>query len=117
MKQKPKGSLLPHILLAIIGLVGIPAMTLLGCSEDRWAEVRSDTDWSGYFDDHSVEGAGDRDVDLRGDEFSSGAVVQKLTREGVLRVRLVEEGWMFWPDQATDWTETSADFGVVHVTW
>lgn len=93
----------------------LACLLLCSCSTDRWAEVRSDTDWSGYFDDHSVDGSGDRDIPLDEDRSPSCVVIQKQTAAGTLRVRLVEEGFGPWGDNATGWASTTAEYGVCHV--
>ena len=97
-----------------LAAVGIALVLLCSCSSDRWAEVQSDTDWDGYFDNRSVAGSGNREISMPS-EGRMAAVVQKMTDEGTLSVRLVEEGWLFWPEKTTDWITTSAPYGVVDV--
>jgi hypothetical protein len=83
---------------------------LVGCG-DRYAEVESNTRWSGNFDGSSHDGAGNERVRMGSD---SCLIVQKETASGDLRVRIVNENalFLFW-DSATDWKHTSAEYGVV----
>lgn len=95
-------------------IILIVALLLTGCSaQDRWAEIESDTDWSGYFENRSVDGSGSRRVDLPQEGDIVCVVVQKETEEGYLRVRIVKEGTFLAPPQETEWAETRAAYGVV----
>lgn len=84
------------------------SVLVAGCGVFRTeAVVTSDTSWSGSFDGRTVEGTGNRVVDLPGGGASSStkcAVVQKQTRQGFLTVRI-----------GSDEKTTTAEFGVVSV--
>ena len=90
----------------------LAASTLaVGCSHDFKAKVSSDTSWSGSFSSVTVDGNGDRTVDLD-DEAPQCAVVQKQTRSGSLTVSIVDEGSSWFKTDGETKT-TIADFGVV----
>ncbi len=89
-------------------------VVLVSCSVDYEAEVQSDTSWSGSFGNRSVDGSGNRTIDLP-DEHPQCCVVQKDTEAGFLRVRITAEGGgIFGPDD-TGWVETTAAYGIVSV--
>jgi hypothetical protein len=100
--------LLPLVLVTTIVIAS-------GCGVDYKAEVQSDTSWSGAFGNRTVDGRGNKTVDLP-DEHPQCCVVQKQTEQGYLRVRVKAEGgmWLFGPDDS-DWAETRAEYGVVSV--
>ena len=85
-----------------------------GCGVDYKAEVQSNTKWSGAFGNRTVDGSGNRTIDLP-DDHPQCCVVQKQTEDGYLKVRVVGEGgWILGPGDS-DWVETTADYGVVSV--
>ena len=95
-------------------LIIILALLLAGCSSpERWAEVESDTSWSGYFENRSVDGHGDQRIDLPESGEVVCAVVQKDTEDGYLRLRLCEQGVMLTPKLETEWARTTAAYGIV----
>jgi len=74
-----------------ITLIVVAAIIMFsGCSKDYKCEVRSNTDWSGAFGDRTVDGSGNRTIDMPGDPPQCVAV-QKQTEEGYLEVQMVEE--------------------------
>lgn len=82
------------------------AITLLsGCQ--KYVQIESNTSWSGAINNASVDGAGNRDIDI---DNSSCAVFQKETEEGYLTIK-VKGGMFFDGEEAT----TTAEYGVVSV--
>ena len=78
------------------------------------AEIESNTTWSGSFGDQTIEGAGNTDVFLTDASHPVCVVVQKKTETGLLRLRVVKH--IIIPQSelvATDWVETTADYGEV----
>lgn len=96
--------------------VAIGAVLLLSaCRQDFKAEVESNTSWSGSFGGASVDGSGNRTVDLP-DEDPQCVAVQKTTRNGSLSVRVVVENGGFLGvagPSSGEWVTTTAEFGVV----
>jgi hypothetical protein len=88
-------------------------LLVAGCSHDYKAEVRSNTTWSGAFNGATVDGSGDRTVDID-DEGVQCVVVQKQTRTGSLTVSIVDDG-NTWFKKDGESKSTSAEFGVVTV--
>lgn len=76
-----------------------------GCSTK--VEVSSDTCWTGYVNNASVEGCRSNTWSVR--EPGSCFTFQKTTAEGTLRARV--KGWK----GDNRWVETSTAFGVVTV--
>lgn len=87
-------------------------LALCGCSVDYRAEVESNTSWSGAFGNRSVDGSGNQTIDLP-DEHPQCCVVQKDTESGYLKVRVVAESNSIFGPSNSDWTETTAAYGVV----
>ena len=88
----------------------ISSVFLLSCddsssskNEDYKIAVESNTSWSGSFANRTVDGSGDKIVDIP-DDPPQCAVVQKQTASGYLRVRVLPHG---------DWVETTAAYGLV----
>ena len=89
------------------------AMTGIGCSVDFSVDVRSNTSWSGYFADRSVEGSGNKTVDLPGDPPQC-VTVQKDTEEGYLEIQIKESGgWFLSPTTDYNPIRTTAAYGIV----
>lgn len=73
----------------------IVALIACGCkktnkiftSDNRVAQVTSNTSWSGYFHNRSVDGNGNATVDMP-DDGTACAVVQKNTEGGTLTLTL-----------------------------
>ncbi len=95
-------------------LFGALLFLSFGCSVDYKADVQSNTQWTGAFGDRSVDGSGNKIVDLP-DEHPQCCVVQKETENGYLRVRVLAEGGGLFGPEDSDWVETTADYGVVTV--
>lgn len=93
-------------------LLFIFAIIVTGCTDWK-AKVESNTSWSGSFSGRTVDGRGNKTVDLDYDDIIC-CVVQKQTVEGYLRVSIVDEGSNPF---ATDGEskETTAAYGVVSV--
>ena len=88
-------------------------LMLLGCGPDWKAEIKSNTSWSGSFDGRTVDGTGNKTVNLSNDEVVC-CVVQKDTEEGYLEVRIIDDsGGLFTADGEK--AKTTADYGVVSV--
>lgn len=83
-----------------------------GCAVDYKAEVKSSTSWSGAFGNSTVDGSGDRTVDIP-DDYPQCVVVQKETSVGSLSVRVVAEGGGIFAPSDSDWATTTAQYGVV----
>lgn len=94
---------------ALLVLSGI--CVLCGCSIDYKAEVESNTSWSGSFGGRTVDGTGNRTIDLP-DEHPQCCVVQKDTESGYLKVRVVADGGGIFGPSDSDWVETTAAYGV-----
>lgn len=92
-------------------IIGVILLALAGCHADIYAEVQSNTSWSGAFGDRTVDGTGNAKVDLP-DEPPQCVVVQKETTQGTLRVRVVASGGVISPG-GSGWVETTAAYGVV----
>ena len=88
-----------RIILAI-AIAGV----LAGCSPK--IEVESDTSWTGNVGDRSVDGSGNSTFTVH---HGDCAVFQKATADGVLRARAKSTFG------SSDWTETTAAYGVVDV--
>lgn len=88
------------------------ALLCAGCSVDYKAEVKSSTSWSGAFGNATVDGTGDRIVDIP-DDAPQCVVVQKQTTDGSLSVRVVTEGGGLFAPGDSDWSTTTATYGVV----
>ena len=100
--------LLPLILICLSSLF------FISCSADYKAEVQSNTSWSGAFGNRTVDGTGNRTIDIP-DDPPQCCVVQKETEQGFLKVRIVAKGGgIFGPDDS-EWVETTAAYGVVTV--
>ena len=85
---------------------------LVGCSTDWKAKVESDTAWSGAFGNRTVAGVGSKVIDLPDDDVTC-CVVQKQTKEGYLKVSVVNEGNSTAPNGES--ASTIAEYGVVIV--
>lgn len=95
----------PLLLLAFV--------TLAACHPDIYAEVESSTSWSGSFGGATVDGSGNKRINLP-DDPPQCAVVQKNTESGSLRLRISSEGGFLIPEISSgDWITTTAAYGVV----
>ena len=93
----------------------VAALCMAGCGGDLVVEVESNTSWSGYFHNRSVDGSGDETVDVP-EESIVCATVQKGTEGGTLTVRMVRRDvGIFQTDNEEDSASTSAAYGVVSV--
>lgn len=88
-------------------LLFILALALIFTGCQKYVHIESNTSWSGAINDASVDGSGNRDIDINN---SSCAVFQKETKEGYLTIT-VKGGMFFDGDNAT----TTAQYGVVSV--
>lgn len=93
-------------------IAAVLLLTVAACSHEYKAKVESDTSWSGSFSNRTVDGSGDRTVDLDDDDGTVCVVVQKNTRIGTLSVAVIDEGNTWFKKQGNRVT-TTADFGVV----
>lgn len=94
------------IILVIISLL------LMGCSVDYKVDVKSDTSWSGAFGNRTVDGQGNKTVDIA-DDPPVCVVVQKQTERGYLTIQIIAKGGgIFGPDDNAPVT-TRAAYGVV----
>ena len=90
-------------------------IVILGCSIDYKVKVSSNTSWSGYFDNRTVEGYGNKTVNVS-DEGTVCATAQKETEEGYLKLKMVEyRKGLFSGETTVDKAETTAAYGVVSV--
>ena len=96
------------VLISVFALV----IVLSGCSIDYKAEVESNTSWSGSFGGRTVDGTGNKTIDVP-DEHPQCCVVQKDGESGFLKVRVVAEGGGIFSPSDSDWVETTAAYGVV----
>jgi len=105
-------------------LAALAAMSLLlaGCADDWKVEIDSNTSWhgevggrtlNGGLSAKTISGEGDDTFDLPdGDRVC--CVVEKLTEEGYLKVKIVNKGgWLLSGDGEAD--ETKAPYGSVTV--
>ncbi len=98
-------------LMAILGLAVMAA--LVGCSNDWKCKVESDTAWRGHFENRTVEGVGDSEVDIP-DDPGVCVSVSKLTDEGYVTIQLVaEDGIPLVPDKSQKKWTTKARGGNV----
>ncbi|MDD5088773.1 MAG: hypothetical protein PHI18_08245 [bacterium] len=80
-------------------------------SPPNWvADVQSNTSWSGYFGNRTVDGSGNEVVDLPDDEIVCCSV-QKQTEAGTLTVTVKDQHNGTTKESAT----TNAEYGVVSV--
>lgn len=96
--------------LALIICLGV--IIFSGCAVNYKAEVQSNTSWSGSFSNRTVDGSGNRTVDLP-DDPPVCCVVQKETESGYLRVRVIAKGGGILGPSDGEWVETTAAYGVV----
>jgi hypothetical protein len=80
-------------------------LSMTGCGYK--AKVESDTSWSGYINNATVDGSGNRTIDL---DRRESVVVQKGTKRGYLKVTIISDNPLS-PDGET--SETTAEYGVV----
>ncbi len=76
----------------------------VGCQ--KYLQIESDTSWSGAINNTTVEGSGNRDIDM---DENSCAVFQKETMNGSLKITV--KGNLFGGEDA----HTTAEYGVVSV--
>jgi hypothetical protein len=89
-------------------LIYSSSVFLIGCSDYK-AEVESDTCWSGWFGDRTVDGSGNMVIDLDDDEQQC-CTIYKQTAYGRLSIRIINES-IFYCDGED--AETWAAFGGV----
>ncbi|MBT4851326.1 MAG: hypothetical protein HON37_04565 [Candidatus Marinimicrobia bacterium] len=87
-------------------------LVFLGCTDYK-AEIESDTSWSGSFGNRTVDGSGDKTIDIPDDNIVC-CVAQKSTTGGFLKIRIVDDGAILFGTK-TDWVKTTAEYGVVSV--
>jgi hypothetical protein len=87
----------------VVSSLTVVMLVCTGCNlfQDE-AHVTSDTSWSGDFNGRTVDGSGNRTVDLGGGDNPKCAVVQKKTANGFLTLKI-----------GSDEKTTTAAFGVV----
>lgn len=98
------------------------SLLLAGCADDWKVEIDSNTSWrgevggqtlNGGLSTKTISGEGDETFDLP-DGAHVCCVVQKLTDEGFLKVKIVNKGgWLLSGDGEED--ETEAPYGTVTV--
>jgi hypothetical protein len=95
-------------------LVSSLSLTLLGCDKDEPVEqppkdykieITSDTRWSGYFENRTIDGHGNETIDIS-DNGIVCCTAQKQTEHGTLTMSVIPGG-----ESAT----TTAAYGVVSV--
>jgi len=91
-------------------LIAIASLIIVGCSDFK-AKVESDTSWSGAFGNRTVDGNGNKIIDLE-DSDTQCCVVQKQTKHGRLKVTIIDEGFL---GMDGEFAETTAEYGVVSV--
>ncbi len=97
----------PILIIIIIALLS------LGCEKDYYAQVTSDTSWSGSFADRTVDGKGDKRVDIP-DDPPQCVVVQKDTEHGKLSVTIFAKSrWFLGSDYSSGTITTTAAYGIV----
>jgi len=94
--------------LLIIIILGV---LVVGCSDWK-AKISSNTSWSGSFGGTTIDGSGDRTIDLPNDEIVC-IVVQKRTRKGTLSAEIVNESFLGLGGSGKK--TTTAEYGVVSV--
>lgn len=76
-----------------VAIIALSAAALFAaCSDEKhdiYAEIASDTSWSGAFDNRTVDGAGSKTVDLPDGDIEC-VVVQKETETGYLTLTIVD---------------------------
>jgi hypothetical protein len=99
-----------------LSIISIALLLLLGgCSIDYKCQIRSNTSWSGAFDDRTVDGTGSTIIDI-GDDPPVCCVVQKETENGYLEAEIISSGgWLCNPAEDGDKSRTTADYGLVSV--
>lgn len=100
----------------ILGLAAIVLIALaVGCSHDNVCRIRSDTSWTGVFEDRTVSASGDANIELPDDEDVC-CVARKTTFDGYLAVQVVTEtnglGSIFDHSNDGEPAYTTAPFGV-----
>lgn len=87
-------------------------VALTACTVDYTAEIQSNTSWTGVFINRTVDGSGNRIVDIPDDFEPPCVAVQKDTEEGYVRARVTTSGGFLGPGDG-DWVETTAQYGAV----
>lgn len=92
-------------------------LALCGCSDVAYkAEISSDTSWSAEFADQTIEGSGNKTIDLP-DSHPSCCVVQKQTENGWLAIYISAEGGgflgIFGGPSDSDQKETLESYGIL----
>lgn len=83
------------------------------CSRDWKVKVESNTSWSGAFGNRTVDGTGNRTIDIP-DDPPECVVVQKDTEQGFLSIETFTEGnGIFAPEKRNSNVTTTAAFGLV----
>jgi len=93
-------------------LLALSTLILAGCTDWK-AKVESNTRWSGSFSGRTVDGNGNKTIDLDDDDVQC-CVVQKETEQGFLKVSIVNEGSNPFASDGES-KETTAAYGVVSV--
>lgn len=88
-------------------------LMMIGCTNYK-AYVESDTSWSGSFGGRTVDGIGNKTIDLD-DDKTQCCVVGKKTPYGRLKVTIKDESGIPLFGGEKDSKETTAAYGVVTV--
>jgi len=94
----------------LILIIPLALITLTGCTNRYKAKVESNTKWSGYFDNRTVDGTGNATVDI-GEGDIKCVAVQKMTELGYLNVSIIHE--TTFGESELNKTGTSAAYGLV----
>lgn len=95
-------------------LISILVLFAMTACTDYKVKVESDTSWSGAFGNRTVDGSGNRTVDLDDDGETVCCVVQKQTREGYLKITIIDDGSSIFASDGKS-VRTTAEYGVVSV--
>ena len=90
------------------------ALLIIGCEANYKVKIESNTSWSGYMSGASVDGSGNRTIDIPEEDVVC-ATVQKETENGFVKVTLVDESPNIFGGGEIASRYTDAKYGIVTV--
>jgi len=93
-------------------IVLLISIFIINCAPDYKAQIKSDTSWSGSFDNRTVDGDGNDIINLS-NEHPVCCVAQKQTEDGYLHIRVINDNKNIIGPGNSSWAKTTAAYGVV----
>jgi len=99
-------------------LIFLISVFFISCADDLRVDIESDTSWSGYFGNKTVDGSGNKSIDIP-DDRPQCATAQKETELGFLTAKMIAErkgiAAIFGDEKVEDEATTTAAYGLVTV--